>query len=720
MPLLRGECFVRTLMVLSAALLVFSSLGFSQTARTLSLMPLPRQVTMGTGELAIGPAFRIAVEADPNDETTRAAAERFRQSLASRTGLPIPAVSRSSSSHPRAGSLSIVVHHPAALQIGVDESYALTVSPAGARLEAATGIGVLRGLATLRQLLQQDGKRVFLPAVSIEDAPRYPWRGLMIDSARHFLPIDVLERNIDAMELVKLNVLHLHLSDNEGFRIESKVFPRLQSEGSKGEYYTQDQMRALIRYAQLRGVLIVPEFDMPSHSMSWFAGYPELSSSPGPFKPGALTYEGITPQSSLQELGAAMQTAKVPAIDPTLESTYQFLDRFIGEMTALFPASYFHIGADENNGAVWLANPSIVAFMKTHQLADAPALQAYFVARVQALVEKHGKQVAAWEEAYVPNQFHNAIFEAWSPFRSAGLLGKPLSNGNKVLISLGFYLDIFYPAHAHYLNPALPVEADPEVEASLLGGEAAMWTELEDRASIESRIWPRAGAVAERLWSPAGPLDATNLYPRLFRFSAELDRAGVHNLSDYDLRVRQLAGALPPQPARTLLDVLTPVKGYRRLMAAAYTAIVTGHPDPPLGRVADIVLVDSAAKYAFRDAVAAWLHTHDAASEKTVRTCLQLWSRNGALFAPYPAQSRELAEVAGHAQRLAAVADAALRALDQFHRGEPLSASQLAEDDALLKAAQASDGEVEIAVLPEITALLHGSLPPEPASYPLF
>jgi hexosaminidase len=522
------------------------------------------------------------------------------------------------------------------------------------------------------------------------------------------------------MELVKLNVLHLHLSDNEGFRIESKVFPRLQSEGSKGEYYTQDQMRALIRYAQLRGVLIVPEFDMPSHSMSWFAGYPELSSSPGPFQPGALTYEGITPQSSLQELGAAMQTAKVPAFDPTLESTYRFLDRFIGEMAALFPAPYFHIGADENNGAVWLANPSIVAFMKAHQLADAPALQAYFVARVQALVEKHGKQVAAWEEAYVPNQFHNAIFEAWSPFRSAGLLGKPLNNGNKVLVSLGFYLDIFNPAHAHYLNPALPAEANAEAEKSVLGGEAAMWTELEDRAGIESRIWPRAGAVAERLWSPAGPLDAANLYPRLFRLSAELDREGVHNLSDYDLRVKQFAGALPVEPARTLLDVLTPVKGYRRMMAAAFTAIATRRADPPLGRVADIVLVDSAAKYAFRDAVGAWLQAHDAASENTLRTCLQLWSRNGALFSPYPAQSKELAEVAGHAQRLAAVADAALRALDQFHRGEPLSASQLAEDDALLKAAQASDGEVEIAVLPEITALLHGSLPPEPASYPLF
>ena len=286
--------------------------------------------------------------------------------------LTIPVEPLAAGAAPAPGSLAIVVRVDAPLQIGADESYSLQIGPAGARLEAATSIGALRGLATFRQLVHQDGARVWLPAVTIRDAPLYPWRGLMIDAARHFIPIEVLQRNLDAMELVKLNVLHLHLSDNEGFRVESKIFPRLQAMGSNREFYTQDELRALVRYAALRGILIVPEFDMPSHAKSWFAGYPELSSSPGPFMPGVLVYPGLSPRMTAAEIGALIATTPTPAIDPSRESTYQFLDRFIAEMSSLFPAPYFHIGADENNGAVWLANPRIVEFMKAHQLAERP------------------------------------------------------------------------------------------------------------------------------------------------------------------------------------------------------------------------------------------------------------------------------------------------------------------------------------------------------------
>ncbi len=683
-------------------------------------MPQPRQVTPGTGELAIGKDFKIEVKADPSDQMMHEAAQRCQHSLVGDAGLHAPPRFIQPGAASSAHSLTIMVRASAAMRMGVDESYSLTITPTGARLEAATGVGALRGMATLRQLVQRDGDRVFLPAVTIQDSPRYPWRGLMIDTARHFMPVEVIERNIDAMELVKLNVLHLHLSDNEGFRIESKVFPKLQTEGSNGEYYTQNQMRELIRYAALRGIMIVPEFDMPSHSTSWFAGYPELSSYPGPFKPGVLTYEGIGPKSTMAELGAAMEQAKVPAMDPTRETTYQFLDKFIGEMAGLFISPYMHIGADENNGVAWLTSPSIVEYMKEHDIAGAPALQAYFVGRVKTLLEKHGKQVAAWEDAYLPDQFNNAIFEVWTPFKKSDVLGGPLSNGNKALVSLGFYLDVFYPAHFHYLNEALPVKDDPQAEQSLLGGEAAMWAELENRSTVESRIWPRAGAVAERLWSPAGELNVTDMYRRLFRLSAVLDREGVHNLADYRQGVKRFAGALPVEPVTTLLDVLAPVKGYRRLMTAAFVHAAGGPGDPPLNRVADTVLVDSAAKYQFREALTAWLKTHDAASGEKLRRCLELWSKNDALLAPYLAQSKELAEVAGHSKRLAALADAALKALDQLRKGQPLSAAQLAEADALLRSAQTADGETEIVVLPEIEALFHGSLAPEPATYPLF
>ena len=182
-----------------------------------------------------------------------------------------------------------------------------------------------------------------MPAISIDDSPRFPWRGLMIDVSRHFIPLDVLKRNLDGMAAVKLNVFHWHLSDNQGFRVESKKFPKLHELGSDGLYYTQDEVRDLIAYARERGIRVVPEFDMPGHSTAWFVGYPELASGPGPYE--------------IERKWGVFD----PAMDPTREETYKFLDEFIGEMARLFPDQFFHIGGDEVNGKQWDANPKIQA-----------------------------------------------------------------------------------------------------------------------------------------------------------------------------------------------------------------------------------------------------------------------------------------------------------------------------------------------------------------------
>jgi hexosaminidase len=531
-------CFLALVVIGSACI------GFSQSENAISLMPMPRHIAAGADKLAIRSGFTIRLHSSPGDVLVSSAAESCRHSLEQGTELAIHITQSPASGRGTTNSLSIVVHAPAQLQIGADESYLLHIDSKGARLEAATSLGAVRGLATFRQLMQRNGSRTFVPSVDIEDAPRYPWRGLMIDVSRHFIPADVLKRNLDAMELVKLNVLHLHLSDNEGFRIESTVFSKLQTDGSDGQFYTQAEMRDLIHYAEERGILIVPEFDMPSHSMSWFAGYPDLSSSPGPFKPGTLHIEGISAKSSMTEVIDAYQSAKVPAFDPSRGSTYEFLDRFVAEMAALFPSAYFHIGADENNGAVWLANPSIVAFMQAHRLADPPALQAYFVRRVQELVAKHGKRMVAWEEAYAPGQFKDSIFQAWSPLAKIDLTKVPMTNGNQVLVSRGFYLDLFYPAYVYYRGDALP--ADSSADPAVLGGEAAMWTELVDPTNLEARVWPRTGAIAERLWSVQESSDLADFYRRLFRLSTVLGRDGVHNISDYTVQVDRLAGSCPP------------------------------------------------------------------------------------------------------------------------------------------------------------------------------
>ena len=172
----------------------------------------------------------------------------------------------------------------------------------------------------------------------------------MIDAGRHFIPLDVLKRNFDGMAAVKLNVFHWILSDNQGFRVESKKFPKLQEMGSDGLFYTQNDVRDLIAYARARGICVVPEFDMPGHATAWFVGYPELGSGLGPYQ--------IERQWGVFD----------PAMDPTREETYKFLDKFIGEMAGLFPDQFFHIGGDEVNGKQWDANTKIQAFMHAHGL----------------------------------------------------------------------------------------------------------------------------------------------------------------------------------------------------------------------------------------------------------------------------------------------------------------------------------------------------------------
>ncbi len=172
----------------------------------------------------------------------------------------------------------------------------------------------------------------------------------MFDVGRHFIPLDVLRRNVDGMEAVKMNVFHWHLSENQGFRIESKKFPKLQEQGSDNLYYTQDEVRDFIAYARERGIRVVPEFDMPGHSTAWFVGYPELASGPGPYQ--------------IERKWGVMD----PAMDPTNEKTYKFLDEFIGEMAKVFPDHFFHIGGDEVNGKQWDANPKIQEFKKAHNI----------------------------------------------------------------------------------------------------------------------------------------------------------------------------------------------------------------------------------------------------------------------------------------------------------------------------------------------------------------
>jgi len=315
----------------------------------LSLLPVPAQVQAESGSLRVDSSFSVAFTGYAEPRLDRAA-DRFLRQLAQQTALPL---SLKPTKNAKATLIIQTEHASKEIQeVGEDESYVLELSATGAKLTAATPLGSMHGLQTFLQLVNASADGFAAPAVTIHDKPRFPWRGLMIDSARHFIPLDVIKRNLNGMESVKMNVFHWHLSENQGFRVESRKSPKLHELGSDGLFYTQEEVRDVIAYARDRGIRVVPEFDMPGHSTAWFVGHPELASGKGPYE--------IERRWGIFD----------PAMDPTNEKVYKLLDDLIGEMAKIFPDHFFHIGGDEVNGKEWDANPKIQAYMKVHAIKN--------------------------------------------------------------------------------------------------------------------------------------------------------------------------------------------------------------------------------------------------------------------------------------------------------------------------------------------------------------
>src|SRR6266566_8354626 len=446
---------MRTMLVVLA---LYSLAVFAEAQNApLNLMPMPANIKIGAGQLVVDPSFSVAISGHKEPRLQRAV-EIFLSNLRRQTGmLPLDMKVSDSST----GTLLIHAESRSkeVQELGEDESYRLEITSSGATLNAPTTLGVMRGLQTFLQLVEITPKGFAVPAVSIQDQPRFPWRGLLIDSSRHFFPVDVIKRNIDGMAAVKMNVLHWHLSDYQGFRVESRRFPKLYEKGSDGLYYTQEQLRDVIQYARDRGIRIVPELDMPGHSTSWFVGYPDLASGPGPY--------------SIERKWGVFD----PAMDPTRESTYKFLDGFVGEMAALFPDQFFHIGGDEVNGKQWDASPKIKDFMRAHGMKTDQDLQAYFNQRLQKIVAKHGKTMEGWDEILRPDLPKSIVIQSW---RGPQSLADAARQGYRGLLSSGYYLDLMSPASQHYAvdpftGPTAGLsDADKE---KIIGGEACMWAE---------------------------------------------------------------------------------------------------------------------------------------------------------------------------------------------------------------------------------------------------
>ncbi len=700
----------------SAALFAFCACSFAQRLPgpgALPLMPWPASIDNQTGSVAIDTNFTISVAGTgASDPRVKDAVQRTFARMSRQTGIPIlPHVLPSSGD----ATLNVIVEgrdHRPPQRVGDDERYSLEVSDRHIRISADAPLGALRGIETFLQLILENTNATgsppspgfSVPDLVIQDEPRFPWRGLSLDVSRHFIPADEVKRTISGLSAVKLNVLHWHLSDDQGFRVESKKYPRLQQYGSDGLYYTQAEIRDVIAYASDRGVRIVPEFDMPGHATSWLPGYPKLGSGPGP-------YEIVRGHGILNAV-----------IDPTKESTYRFLDGFVGEMAKLFPDEYFHIGGDEVLPKEWNDNPKIQAFMRKHRIANAKALQTYFNQRLLKIVTKHHKHMEGWDEVLQPDLPKTILIQSW---RGQESLWQAAREGYQGILSAGYYLDLMRPASYHYaIDPMvlpperrkrleeqskpIPPELTPEEKKLILGGEAAMWEELATAENLDAKLWPRLAAIAERFWSPQSVTDVSSMYERLGVTNRWLEWLGLTQRSNLELMRQRLAGSMPYQPLDRFVSILEPVKGYAR-HAERYTS------STPLNRLVDSIPPESNAARDFQDMVDRYLASKDPRDRETLRKQLALWLEDVAAVRPILQSNANLTENLAVADAVVVLCNAAQEALSYTSGGSTATvpANWTERNLTAVRNAAERKGDILIAIAPAIQKLVD-AVPPSP------
>jgi hexosaminidase len=671
---------IRTCGVIFMSYLALNGGNSSVQAQTpLPVIPLPATAVQGSGNLLVDHGLQIVFEGYTEPRLERAGM-RFFDTLARETGIAkVPA-------QPLKGAkFAIKTTGPSAIvqQLGEDESYHLEITTTGVLLTAPNPLGVLHGLQTFLQLVHSSPAGFAVPTATIDDKPRFPWRGLMIDAGRHFMPLDVIQQNLDGMEAVKMNVFHWHLSEDQGFRIESKTFPLLQEKGSDGLYYTQDQVRGIIEYARDRGIRVIPEFDMPGHASSWFAGYPDLASGSGPYQ--IERHWGIFD----------------PAMDPTRESTYQFLDQFIGEMTALFPDAYFHIGGDECTGKEWDANPRIKQYMQTHNIRDNAALQAYFTGRVQKLVAQHHKITVGWDEVLQPDTPHDVVIQSW---RGQDSLAEAARRGYRGILSAGYYVDLNQSAADHYaVDPLVngAVALSPAQTANILGGEATMWTEYVTPDTINTRIWPRTAVIAERLWSSQNVKDVDSMYQRLDTLSQKLAYYGLLYQGTREQMIRRLSGYTDSAPLKVLASVVQPPRDYAREELKSYDVF------SPLNLLVDSVPPESDRAREFNE-LAVRIATGKAASGdwQKARQWLILWRDNDAALQPTLVKSALTVELVPLSHNLSQAAAIGLLTLDTLQNNQLLSAETQKEQLSGLKELEKPQAVLLNMIVPGVKVLV--------------
>jgi len=489
----------------SLLLLAFLTLSWAAAGRSqvLPLVPKPVEAKRETGEypLAAGATLRVS-------RVAREVAELFQADLQKRTGTRFSI----ETANELVGMALVISAGPSpslknAWPAPRPEAYNLRIAPEGVVLAGADRAGLYWATRTLLQLLQRRGEQWVLPAVAICDYPRFPRRSLLLDPARHFISLPGLKRQVDLMAGLKLNVLHLHLTDDQGWRFESKAYPKLQEIGGEGKFYTQAELRDLVAYAAARGVTVMPEIDMPGHTTALLAAYPELSCSGEKLE--VSHHVGVHSN----------------ALCPAKEEVYPFLQTLLGEVAAVFPSEYIHIGSDEVVAKDWDHCPACEKLLAEKRLNGKLGLHRVFVERIAEIITGLGRKTLAWDEV---NQFAPAgvAIQVWhrkDMVTTAQLLGREVVSTP----SFNTYLD-----HPRWLLPLLfcyhfdpvPFQAPPGREKLILGGGGLLWGEFAPEDKLDQKLFPRLPALAEVYWSPQADRRYLDFRRRLGRLKPELQR----------------------------------------------------------------------------------------------------------------------------------------------------------------------------------------------------
>ena len=523
-------------------ILISGTFGRAQTAdyraagAEISLVPRPAKMEVGAGFFRIGPQTRIVVDSGSAD--IREIGEFLATKLRCSTGFPLDI-------HPAAGPMprdAIFLRTEDRLSRLGKEGYALTVSKNGVKIEAAAPAGLFYGAQTFFQLLppeaessaKADGVTWSVPFVKIEDRPRFVWRGVHLDVGRHFFSKEFIKKYIDLLARYKMNTFHWHLTEDQGWRIEIKKYPRLTEIGAwrresmdnglpHGGFYTQDDIREVVAYARERFITVVPEIEMPGHCQAALAAYPELSCSGGPFKVG--TEWGV-----IYDVFCAGN-----------EKTFEFLQDVLTEVIALFPGEFIHIGGDEVPKLRWQNCVKCQQRIRAEGLKSEDELQSYFIQRIEKFLSNKGKRLVGWDEILEGGLAPNATVMSWRGIAGGIAAAK---SGHDVVMSptthcyFDYYQGLFdepraiggfLPIEKVYAYEPVPSELTTEEARHILGAQANLWTEyLSEPAQVEYMLLPRLLAISEVVWSEKSQRSFADFSRRLVLQYDRLSAVGVN------------------------------------------------------------------------------------------------------------------------------------------------------------------------------------------------